>query len=107
MEQCRQRADQRCEGTFLSSLRSTIKHYDSCTLTECHVHLKRGQVHYALLPVWMLNTKWRGKDFIFAMNGKTGKLVGDLPINWWKVVGVFAAVAIPLALLGSALSFFL
>lgn len=107
VEQCRQRADQRCEGTFLSSLRSTIKHYDSCTLTECHVHLKRGQVHYALLPVWMLNTKWRGKDFIFAMNGQTGKLVGDLPINWWKVVGVFAAVAIPLALLGSALSFFL
>ena len=107
VEQSRQRADQRCEGTFLSSLRSTIKHYDSCTLTECHVHLKRGQVHYALLPVWMLNTKWRGKDFIFAMNGQTGKLVGDLPINWWKVVGVFAAVAIPLALLGSALSFFL
>ena len=55
----------------------------------------------------MLNTKWHGKDFLFAMNGQTGKLVGDLPINWWKVVGVFAAIAIPLALLGSALSFFL
>ena len=107
VEQCRQRADQRCEGTFLSSLRSTIKHYDSCTLTECHVHLKRGQVHYALLPVWVLNTKWHGKDFLFAMNGQTGRLVGDLPINWLKVLGVFAAIAIPLALLGSALSFFL
>lgn len=107
VEQCRQRADQRCEGTFLSALRSTTKRYDSCTLTNCNIHLKRGKVHYALMPVWMLNTKWKGKDFLFAMNGQTGKLVGDLPINWLKVLGVFVAVAVSVSLLGSALLFLL
>ena len=103
VEQCRERADQRCEGTLLSALRGTIRNYDSCTLTDHHVNLKRGKVHYALMPVWMLNTKWRGKDFLFAMNGQTGKLVGDLPVNWLKFWGLFAAIAAPLAVAASAL----
>lgn len=95
VEQCRQRADQRCEGTLLSALDSTVKRYDSFTLKDSNVKLKRGKVHYALLPVWMLHTKWQGKDFLFAMNGQTGKIVGDLPINWLKVIALFVAVGIP------------
>ena len=38
-------------------------------------------MHYALLPVWMLSTRWKNKNFLFAMNGQTGKLVGDLPLD--------------------------
>ena len=59
-------------------------------------HLKRGKVHYALLPVWILNTRWEGKDFLFAMNGQTGKLVGNLPVSTKRVIGLFAAIAAPL-----------
>ena len=103
VEQSRQRADQRCEGTLASALRSTVKRYDICILKDSSVHLRRGKVHYALMPVWMLNTKWHGKDFIFAMNGQTGKLVGDLPVSWGKFWGLFAAIAVPLSVLGSAL----
>ena len=103
VEQSRQRADQRCEGTLASALRSTVKRYDLCVLKESSVHLRRGKVHYALMPVWMLNTKWHGKDFLFAMNGQTGKLVGDLPVSWGKFWGLFAAIAVPLSLISSAL----
>lgn len=103
VEQSRQRADQRCEGTLASALRGTVKRYDLCVLRESSVHLRRGKVHYALMPVWMLNTKWHGKDFLFAMNGQTGKLVGDLPVSWGKFWGLFAAIAIPLSVIGSAL----
>ena len=103
VEQSRQRADQRCEGTLASALRGTVKRYDLCVLRESSVHLRRGKVHYALMPVWMLNTKWHGKDFTFAMNGQTGKLVGDLPVSWGKFWGLFAAIAIPLSVIGSAL----
>ena len=95
VEQCRQRADQRCEGTLASALRGTVKRYDLCVLRDSSVHLRRGKVHYALMPVWMLNTKWHGKDFLFAMNGQTGKLVGDLPVSWGKFWGLFAAIAVP------------
>ena len=103
VEQSRQRADQRCEGTLDSALRGTVKRYDLCILRDSSVHLRRGKVHYALMPVWMLNTKWHGKDFTFAMNGQTGKLVGDLPVSWGKFWGLFAAIAIPLSVIGSAL----
>ena len=103
VEQSRQRADQRCEGTLASALRGTVKRYDLCVLRESSVHLRRGKVHYALMPVWMLNTKWHGKDFLLAMNGQTGKLVGDLPVSWGKFWGLFAAIAVPLSVISSAL----
>ena len=91
VEQCRQRADQRCAGTLSATLRDTVTGYHTCTLIHESVSLKRGKVHYALMPVWMLNTKWKGKDFLFAMNGQTGKLVGDLPVSWGRFWGLFAA----------------
>ena len=52
----------------------------------------------------MLNTKWRGKDFLFAMNGQTGRIVGDLPVSWGKFWGLFAAIAIPLSVISSAVA---
>ena len=106
VEQCRQRADQRCEGTLSATLRDMVIGYHTCTLIHDSVNLKRGKVHYALMPVWMLNTKWKGKDFLFAMNGQTGKLVGDLPVSWGRFWGLFAAIAVPLSVLGSALAVF-
>lgn len=42
---------------------------------------RQDRIHYALLPVWFLNTKWNGKRYYFAMNGQTGKMIGDLPIG--------------------------
>lgn len=84
VEQSRERADQRCQGTLDAALRSSVRGYDTCIQTGGSSSLQRGKVHYALMPVWMLNTKWHGKDFTFAMNGQTGKLVGDLPMSWGR-----------------------
>ena len=78
------------------ALRGTVTGYDSCTLEHKQIDLKRGKVHYALLPVWMLHTKWNGQDFLFAMNGQTGKMVGDLPTSKGKFWGLFAAIAAPM-----------
>lgn len=57
------RADTRCASTLEDALRGTVTGYDSCTLEHKQIDLKRGKVHYALLPVWMLHTKWNGQDF--------------------------------------------
>lgn len=49
---------------------------------------------YALYPVWILNTTYKGSKYIFAMNGQTGKLVGDLPLDkgaFWKWFGILGA----------------
>lgn len=71
------------------------------------MRVRRGKVHYALLPVWMLSTKWRGQDFLFAMNGQTGKLVGDLPTDRGRFWGMFAAIAAPLTVALTAILQFL
>ena len=106
-EESAERADARCEGTLVAALADTATGYDICTPVSHDVRLRRGKVHYALLPVWMLNTKWNGKDYLFAMNGQTGKLVGDLPTSMGKFWGTFAAIAGGLTAVLSALYLFL
>ena len=44
----------------------------------------------------MLSTKWNGKNYLFAMNGQTGRLIGDLPISKGKFLAWFAGIAVPL-----------
>ena len=96
VEDSRERADKRCAGSLVSALERTVSGYTTCNETSRDIHLKRGKVHYALLPVWILNTRWEGKDFLFAMNGQTGKLVGDLPTDRGRFWGLFAAITAPL-----------
>ena len=38
-------------------------------------------IEYVLLPVWMLNIKYNEKIYTFAMNGQTGKMIGDIPYS--------------------------
>lgn len=107
VEQCRERADQRCEKTLDTALRNTVEPYDTCVRVGGHTELRRGTVHYALLPVWMLSTKWNGKNYLFAMNGQTGKLVGDLPMSKGRFWGLFASLFVPLSILGTIISILL
>ncbi len=104
VEKCYERVDERCKGSFVSSMEDTIKGYDTCTKKDSNIRLNRGKVYYALMPVWFLNTKWNDKDFLFAMNGQTGKLVGDLPVSLKRAFGLFAAIALPLIAIGMAIA---
>ena len=99
IDDSRDRADTRCRETLAQALRDTVTGYGACVTEREDIALRRGKVHYALLPVWMLSTKWRGQDFLFAMNGQTGKLVGDLPVDKRKVAAWFAGISVPLMIL--------
>ena len=92
-EDCMQRADQRCRGSALEAMRNDVVDYQTVTSTGSRVSLQRGKVHYALMPVWTLHTKWEGKDYLFMMNGQTGKMVGDLPVSRAKFWGLTAALS--------------
>ena len=48
---------------------------------KCHTEFSSDKQTYMLLPVWMLNSRYQGKDYLFAMNGQTGKIVGELPVS--------------------------
>lgn len=107
IDDSRDRADTRCRETLTQALRDTVTGYGACVTEREDIALRRGKVHYALLPVWMLSTKWHGQDFLFAMNGQTGKLVGDLPTDRGRFWGMFAAIAAPLTVALTAILQFL
>ena len=90
------RANERIKKSTEDAFASTTGQYTSVIPDFSSIRLENGQTRYALYPVWLLNTKWNGKTYTFAMNGQTGKLVGDLPMdkaayNKW-FFGITAAV---------------
>ncbi len=104
LEDSSERADERARTTAVDTMRSDVKGYQNCTLKDSRVDLKRGKVHYGLLPVYMLGTRWEGSEYLFAMNGQTGKLIGDLPYDKGKYWKYFALVtALVTAVLGTIL----
>lgn len=75
------RANQRIRSSTAYAFASTVTGFDSVVLEHSNIRLSEGKVKYALLPVWILNTIWKGQKFTFAINGQTGKIVGDLPLD--------------------------
>ncbi len=80
-----ERAQRRAVNTSVSLMRETVNH-QSCALLDNQLNVQKQKVYYILLPVWMVNTKYRDKTYTFAMNGQTGKIVGDLPLGRKEVV---------------------
>ncbi len=100
---CYARADERAQNTAVELLSRTVGGYSSCTPESRQISIRRSRTSYALLPVWLLATKYNEKNYLFAMNGQTGKLIGDLPVSFEKVLAWFAGIALPLMALMTAL----
>ncbi len=80
-EESVERANERVKKSMESAFAATVKDYDTVETENSSIQLKNGKAKYALYPVWLLNTTWNGNQYTFAMNGQTGKFVGNLPID--------------------------
>jgi len=60
-------------------------YYNSVTPTLDDCQMTTTDYKYALLPIWNYKYTYRGKDYLFHMNGETGKLVGGPPISKFKM----------------------
>lgn len=89
-EHSKARAFSRAIYTTDQEFLNTVTGYDNVVKTGGDVNVTGHSKKYGLLPVWMLYTKWQNKDFLFAMNGQTGRLIGDLPISWSRFFAYFA-----------------
>jgi DNA-directed RNA polymerase subunit RPC12/RpoP len=65
-----------------TELLGTVTGYGSVSLESGNTAIERISSEYVMLPVWMMTAKHKSKDFIFAVNGQTGKFEGKLPIDW-------------------------
>jgi len=97
-EKCIERANERIKKSTEDAFAETVQGYDVVTPEATGICLENGKTLYALLPVWILNTTWKGQNYVFAMNGQTGKLIGDLPVDkgvykkWlWGLTGAISA----------------
>jgi DNA-directed RNA polymerase subunit RPC12/RpoP len=100
--ECRPRAHQRMAASLRSSFSRSLPSYSTVRTVSERITVAAERVHYALMPVWLLNTSYNGKIYTFAMNGQTGEFVGELPTSWSRFwawfgglfVGVGAVVAL-------------
>lgn len=80
-EQSVARANERVRKTTEQTFADTVQGYATVTPESVKVRLSNGSAKYALYPVWLLNTTYEGNKYTFAMNGQTGKFVGNLPLD--------------------------
>lgn len=98
----RARAEERMKNSMAQAFEDTLSAYDSVQVRDIRIAYRDGRVDYCLLPVWFLNTRWKGQLYRFAMNGQTGKLKGDLPIDngaVWKWRGIWFLVFLIIGLI--------
>lgn len=74
-------ANRRVKQSTEDSFAQTVTGFSTVVPESSSVRLLNGRAKYVLYPVWLLNTTWNGQKFVFAMNGQTGKFVGDLPLD--------------------------
>lgn len=89
-EEAAQRMEQRVQKSLQRELRRSVIGYEAVVPSLQQQRLLNQRAHYALLPVWLLSTRWRGQNYLFAMNGQTGRLIGDLPCDWRRYWAYFA-----------------
>ena len=100
-------AFKRAETSTTNALKNDIKGYNVVSVRNSNISKEKVKDEYALLPVWLLNVKYKDKIHTFAMNGQTGKLIGDIPVDsvkaiiWWIIVfGIGIIIFIILYLVG-------
>ncbi len=94
MEDSLPRANDRTKNSAKAALRGSVTGYATVTPKQEHVQIIPGKAKYALFPVWLLNTKYQGKTYTFAMNGQTGRFIGNLPVSKGKLGALFSAVTV-------------
>lgn len=101
-----ERANKRIRTSTEDEFRNTVQGYATVSTESSTVNVANGKTKYALYPIWLLHTTYKDQKFVFAMNGQTGKFVGDLPLDkglyarWlFSLTGILSAVIFIIALL--------
>jgi len=95
-EEAGKTARKRIEDFMASRLNTTVKGYKSFVPHSTSIKFENLTPNYAMLPIYLLINKYKGKNHEFIVNGQTGKIAGNTPINHLKqlafAVSVFGAV---------------
>ena len=87
------RANARVRNSTLAAFLETTAGFQNVCAERDNISFNNSKIRYSLLPVWMLNIKYMDKMYKFAVNGQTGKVVGEYPVDKKKKWKFFAKVA--------------
>ncbi len=73
MEECMERATNRIRQSAEDALRETVKGYQTVTTTNRQINIMSAQYWYAMYPVWVLNTTWKGEKIYICHEWTDGK----------------------------------
>lgn len=91
-KQSAERMNSRVKNSVIEAMKDTVQGYNTVIPGKSSFQVDHSKASYALFPVWMLSTRWNGENFLFAMNGQTGRLVGDLPVDGKKYWTTFLKI---------------
>lgn len=97
-EKLEDRLQKRIEPCVDKMFKESTQKYSSVRDIKNNSKYLKPSTRYALLPVWILNYKYMGKTYTFAMNGQTGKIAGEPPISRVKLL-ILGLAILPLAAL--------
>lgn len=107
-KECIGGAEERIRNTTINTFKNSVTGYDTITVKRTDYQLGKININYALAPVWFLNTEWNGIFYTFAMNGQTGKIIGDdMPIDKGMFWRKFFIVAIIVAIIAFGIGVFI
>ena len=75
------------------NIKRSLNGYSTYSIKRKDIDTKTVKTYYTLLPVWMITEDYENEEFMFAMNGQTGKVVGKPPLSKKKVAAWFGGIA--------------
>lgn len=102
-----QRIRQRVDRSMDELLQPSFLGYHSVVPTSKDLRVSQSKARYILLPVWLLNTRYKDKVYTFAMNGQSGKMTGSFPICPKRTAAWFAGIAAGVTLIANLVMAFL
>ncbi|MCF0105709.1 MAG: hypothetical protein HUJ53_02995 [Holdemanella sp.] len=103
-EDCIPKVESRMRTSFSNEMHNSVMGYVSVAEELGNIQPIQMRTQYVFYPVWLLTTTWNGNNYTFAMNGQTGKFVGNLPLDKGLALKYFFIYFIVLALIFSAIA---
>lgn len=79
-------ANEITKNYFKEEMKKDIKGFNKIKEKDSSINLYNLKVSFVLLPIWFLNIKYKNKTYTFAMNGQTGKINDNTPIDKMRII---------------------
>ena len=88
------RVEKKVKESAETLLAESIAGYTTCVPLHKDIHMEKQRARFALMPVWVYRYHFRGKEYVYHVNGQTGKVIGKTPTDRKKAWIYSLAVAV-------------